>query len=203
MIVHEERTPIWHKSRVLVSFLAVFLMFPSSPLEGGFLGLYGRRAHDHWASRFGHRRDHRLLLFFRGFGLVRDGQPVEVCLSLRNASGDLTVRLYCPSRSFAMTTVFGSSTAGGLFENRGCRGGFVDIARVTVVGMIVVFANDRALSDGVIVQVVECLGASLVIAIVVNTAPMANSPPASAFGSSAGHVETVVGGGGRSVDRAA
>lgn len=88
-----------------------------------------------------------------------------------------------------MTTVFGCSTTRGLLEDRGRRRGLVDIAGVAIVGMVVVFADDRALCDGVIIEVVECLGSSLVITIVVDTAPMAKGPPTGTFGRGACHVD--------------
>lgn len=89
VIVHKEGPPVRHESRVLVSFLPVLFMFPPSPLEGGFLRLYGCRAHHHWASRLDRRRP-SVPLFHR-LDLVRKVQPVELCLNFRHTQSDQTV----------------------------------------------------------------------------------------------------------------
>lgn len=188
VVMHEKSSPVRHESRILVSLLPIFVMLPTLPSRGPLRGVrHGRRAHDNRVVALG--RCWCSFLLFCGRNSTRETHAIELCLNFRNPLGDLAVGLGRSGVGLPMAIVLGCSTATGSSLEGGRRGRrLVDIARVTIIGVVVVFRNDRALCARVVVEMVECLGTSLVIAVIIDAAPMAKGPPADAFGGAC-HVE--------------
>lgn len=176
VVMHEEGTPVGHKRGVLVPPTLVFLVFAAPAVAGGTLGGTGGRRGAYYERSI--RRelgrasgdDVIEMHLLDRLGLLRDGEAVEHHLGVGDGLAMGLARCARGLRGAVPRLLPGIG--------HGWRGIILDVARIAVVGRIVI-SEARAIGEGVVVEV-EGVGASFVVSFVLH--PAAADPSASGSG---------------------
>jgi hypothetical protein len=197
VIMHEESTSVGHEGGIFVPLPSVLLMLTPATL-GRRLGRgRGARAHNDRAGELGGglRRLFPCLgalnivevHFLDRSRLIRNGQPVQHDVGIRR---DRLVGYQAVG--FPLHIVLSVYLARHLFDIGRRRRSVVDIARIAVIGRVVVIATDRTLGQGIVVEL-EGVGACLIL--IFDSTTMTDEFPAETSGTFTGHCRRVVDGG--------